>query len=800
MNSEIPFFSGFGETLKAARKRKRLTQKQLAQHLGVHYNTISSWELGTHLPESRGLILELARILDLDEQETRLLLESSLTALSPHWNVPHQRNPFFIGREDVLHQLHDALHHQDNSAFSQSCTLRGLGGIGKTQTVIEYAYRYANDYSAIFWIAAQTHESILSSFISIVDVLDLPEKREQEQSRVVAAVIRWLNNHDRWLLIFDNVEDITLVKSFLPAARSGFLLFTSRRQDFSISAQVLDLGPMTLEEGMRFLLRRTRLLGRLAAKDETIIREIVLVMDGLPLALDQAGSYIEATRCSPRDYLRLYQSSHLSLLDERDAHTDHPLSVIKTFTLAFEQLERYNAQAAELLTVCAFLSPEPIPEVFFREGAAYLGPTFEVLAADPFVFHSAVRALLMYSLLQRNTDTQTLTIHRLVQAVLKGRLSKTARQLWAIRVTHAMSALFPSEEMTQAHYWQNCEQLLPHALACIELSEQWSDDKISYLTLICHVAAYLSERAHYTRAQQLLQRAAYIGEQVLGPTHSLVAEALYDLGILYLRQGKYAEAESLLQRALNIREQTLDAGHPQVAASLSGLGRFYLRQGKYAEAESLLQRALSLREQTLSKDHPQVAASLNVLATLYRYQGKYEQAEPLYVRALSIGEQALGADRPQVAIVLNNLADLYKEQGKYEQAEPLFQRALQIRERGLGPNHYLVANILDGLALLYQEQKKCEQAEPLFQRALQIRKQALGPQHPDVADSFYHLARLHQLRQQATEALALYEQALALYRQTLGEHHPRTRATCNAYVQLLQDLGRMDEAAHLCPS
>jgi tetratricopeptide (TPR) repeat protein len=758
MNSQIPFSSGFGEILKVARKRKRLTQKQLAQHLGVHYNTISSWELGTHLPESRGLILELARILDLDEQETRLLLESSLTALSPHWNVPHQRNPFFAGRDDILHQLHDALHHQDNVAFSQSCTLRGLGGIGKTQTVIEYAYRYANDYSAVFWIGAQTYESILSSFVSVADVLNLPEKREQEQGRVVAAVIRWLNSHDQWLLIFDSAEDIKLVKSFLPAARCGFLLFTSCRQDFSISAQVLDLEPMTLEEGMRFLLRRTRLPGPLTVKDEAIMREIALVMDGLPLALDQAGSYIEATRCSLSDYLRLYQSSHLSLLDERDAHTDHPLSVIKTFTLAFEQLEQHNAQAAELLTVCAFLSPEPIPDVFFREGAAYLGPTFEVLAADSFVFLSAVRALLMYSLLQRNADTQTITIHRLVQAVLKGRLSKMAQQTWATRVTRAMSALFPSDEMTQAHYWQNCERLLPHALACIELSEQWSDDKISYLILICHVAAYLSERARYTGAQQLLQRAVYISERVLGPRHFLVAEALHNLGTLYLRQGKYAEAESLLQRALNIREQTL------------------------------------------GNNHPQVAVSLNVLAALYTDQGKYEQAESLYARGLRIREQALGADSSEVATLLNNLADLYREQGKYEQAEPLFQRALQIWEQGLGPNHFLVADTLDGLALLYGDQEKYEQAEPLFQRALQIREQALGSQHPDIADSLYHLARLHQLRQQATEALSLYEQALALYKQTLGVDHPRTSAACNAYVQFLLDLGRMDEAAHISPS
>src|SRR5262245_36026511 len=142
MDSEILLPSSFGEILKTARKHKRLTQKQLAQQLGVHYNTISSWELGSYLPETRGLILELARLLDLDEQGTRLLLEASLTALSPHWNVPYQRNPFFTGRDGILSQLHEILHHEENAVFSQSCVLSGLGGIGKTQVVTEYAYRY----------------------------------------------------------------------------------------------------------------------------------------------------------------------------------------------------------------------------------------------------------------------------------------------------------------------------------------------------------------------------------------------------------------------------------------------------------------------------------------------------------------------------------------------------------------------------------------------------------------------------------------------------------------------------------
>ncbi len=92
----------FGELLKSLRKRRRMTQQQLADRLGVHRSTLFRWEQGDYLPESKTMVLELARHLRLDDQETRQLLEASLTALVPHWLVPLPRNPFFTGREEIL--------------------------------------------------------------------------------------------------------------------------------------------------------------------------------------------------------------------------------------------------------------------------------------------------------------------------------------------------------------------------------------------------------------------------------------------------------------------------------------------------------------------------------------------------------------------------------------------------------------------------------------------------------------------------------------------------------------------------
>ena len=224
--NQIPF----GELLRMYRKRAKVTQRQLAEKVGVHYNTVWAWEGGDHLPETKGMMLEVARHLRLNDHDTRCLLEASLTALSPYWHVPYPRNRFFSGREEVLNHLHSVLCQEQAVALTQSFALSGLGGIGKTQTALEYAYRSAHASSAVFWITAETPESLIASFSMIAEVLQISGQRESDQQRIVALVSRWLANHRDGLLSVDNVEDMDVVKPFIPSARHGSLLFPTRMQ------------------------------------------------------------------------------------------------------------------------------------------------------------------------------------------------------------------------------------------------------------------------------------------------------------------------------------------------------------------------------------------------------------------------------------------------------------------------------------------------------------------------------------------------------------------------------------------
>ncbi len=329
-------FSSFGTLLKTLRRRRRLTQQGLAEALGVHRRTLVRWEQGDSLPESKAQVLELARCLKLDNQETRHLLEASLTALSPHWFVPLPRNPYFSGREETLEVLHAQLGVDRAVALTQSSALHGLGGIGKTQIALEYAYRHALEYSAVFWIRAETEGQIVASLLHIAETLQLPGRDDTDQQQVIAVLQRWLSTHRQWLLIWDNVEDLALLDRFLPPVRQGAILITTRSQALGTLAQGINLSPMEPKEGMLFLLRRAKVLPPEAFEwDQLIVRlpdayeaavELVTILGGLPLALDQAGAYIEETGCSLTSYLQRYTQQRSSLLNRRGSSSgaNHP--------------------------------------------------------------------------------------------------------------------------------------------------------------------------------------------------------------------------------------------------------------------------------------------------------------------------------------------------------------------------------------------------------------------------------------------------------------------------------------------
>jgi tetratricopeptide (TPR) repeat protein/transcriptional regulator with XRE-family HTH domain len=786
--------------LRAARHRRSWTQQALADQLGTTPLAINRWEQGKAVP-SAYFRTKICDLFGLTEAELGLRPHEPQAPQTALWLVPHRRNPFFTGRHELLEGLHALLRQEKTAVLTQSLALSGLGGIGKTQTAVEYAYRHAQEYSAIFWIIADTPESIVVSFSSIAELLDLPEKHESDQNKMLAAVSRWLVDHRDWLLILDNVEDIELIRRFLPPARQGSLLFTTRLQAFGALARPLEMERMTAEEGTQLLLRRsTRLfpsMDQIVPVDETLFRSIAESMDGLPLAIDQAGAYIDETQCSLSDYLQMYQAYPLSLLDERDGRSNHPASVVKTFAFAFAKVQLHNPGAAELLRLCSFLAPDTIPEELIVRGASQLGSLLQALVADPLQYNAALKALLAYSLIRRNPQTKTVTVHRLVQAVIREHLTAEERQHWVIGMLQALQHEFYYESMQTAK-WPWCEQLLPHVLTVITRADAYKQITADLASLQINTAIYMRDRGLYTEGERLLTKAIQIQEETSGQDALDLARSLKELGVLYIRWGKFEQAEVLLQRSLQIQEQMLGSDRLEVADGLYTLAMLYGNWNSDEEAESLLKRALQIYKQQRGTDHIDVIKTLIALAILCsKEQTRYPEAESLLRQALATSERVLDERHYLVVTSLNNLGILYTYQQRYEEAEPLLERALGIWEQELGPDHPYTADPLGGLADVYKAKGAYEVAERYYQQSLRIRERTLGPDHPQAALSAYGLADLYRKWGKAESVEPLYKQALAVQMRQLGKDHQETARTLEDYRSFLAQNGREEDVTHL---
>ncbi|HCI81473.1 MAG TPA: hypothetical protein DHW02_17495, partial [Ktedonobacter sp.] len=488
------------QRLRRERDRRMWSQQELADRVGTTPLNIGRWERGVTQPGpyfrqklcevfekstyELGLVTSREDGMSIVEQAQSISI-SAIVPTTPGqadsptlWNVPYRRNLFFTGREDILTYLHDAFTSDTSTiALAQPQAISGLGGIGKTQTAVEYAYRYRDSYQAVFWVRAESPDLLVSDYLTLAALLTLPERNEQDQSQITHAVIRWFDTHDSWLLILDNADELDAVSEYIPSAGKGHILLTTRSQAVGTVAERIELDTMSKDEGTLFLLRRikrlkgTSTLGSVPTALHAQALQIVEAVDCLPLALDQAAAYIEETSCSLSDYLKFYKTKRTRLLRMRGKDAaGHPEPVAATWSLSFENVERANPAAADLLRLCAFLHPDAIPESMIIEGAPELGSVLSPIAADELDLNEAIGQLLRYSLVKRDADEKVLNIHRLVQAVVRGGMKRDEEKIWVERILKMISKVFPKPQIVEN--WSVCQLYLPHAQITTSLIEQ----------------------------------------------------------------------------------------------------------------------------------------------------------------------------------------------------------------------------------------------------------------------------------------------------------------------------------------
>jgi hypothetical protein len=382
----------------------------------------------------RGLVHDLSTGVqaELEKIQTELLAKREELGQRPDGNRAGRRivrlaprPPFLAGREDLLAELDARLVGSDGRA-PRVVALHGLAGAGKTSVALAYAHNHLAQAGITWQFAAEDPTVLTAGFTELATAL---RAREPTGDPVAAVHGALAGSAAGWLLVFDNAPGPEAVEAFVPPTGNGRVLITSRNALWP-PGQELEVPVLDLEAAAGFLVTRTGDTDRHAAEG------LAEAVGGLPLALEQAAAYAQATGNSLATYLALFQRRRQDLLD-RGQPARYGGTVFTTWALAFTQLEHSDPGASGLLRLLAFCAPEAIPlrlllqprpglaEQLSREVAGVLVPLLE----DELVAGDAVAALRRYSLVRPAGDG-SVSVHRLVQAVTADQLSDELRDGW----------------------------------------------------------------------------------------------------------------------------------------------------------------------------------------------------------------------------------------------------------------------------------------------------------------------------------------------------------------------------------
>ena len=567
-------------------------------------------------------------------------------ALPAIWNLP-RRNPTFTGRAAPLDALRASLNGGSAAAVTQPAGITGLGGIGKSQLAIEYAYRYRADYDLAWWLKAEEPATLAADFAALARALDLPEKDAQEQAVVLAAVHAWLEAHSRWLLIFDNAEAPGPLQALLPRGEMGDVIITTRNPNFGRLAKVLPLDLWPRSESVAFLRERT---GDGGADADALAH----ALGDLPLALEQAAAYCQATGESVAGYTRMLTAGHAAELFAEPREAERTVAAV--WALAFARVEAESPAGAALLKLISFLAPDAIPLAVISGGGEPVPEPLRAALTSPVERNKAVAALLRYSLIRRDGDS--LSVHRLVQAVTRQRLAEAEHKAWATAAVTLMEDAVPAfpHAAFDAGVAAIHDRLGAHALAAAEHAAAAGVAPEAAGRLFNEVGAYRAMRADFAGAKAAYTRALAIDEKAFGPEHPKVANRVNNLGRVLYEEGDLAGAKAAFKRALAIDEKAFGPEHPNVATYVNNLGAVLRQEGDLAGAKAAYSRALAIDEKAFGPEHPNVARDVNNLGRVLKDEGDLVGAKRLFERALAIFEKCFGPEHPDTRIARAKLA------------------------------------------------------------------------------------------------------------------------------------------------
>ena len=510
------------------------------------------------------------------------------------------RPMFLAGREELLAELNARL--SGDVGGPRVVALCGLGGAGKTSVAIEYAHRHLAEVGVCWQFPAEdpavlaAEFGVLAAQLGAREVVDLRDPVASVHAVLARA-------EDGWLVVFDNVPDRASVQPFVPPAGPGRVLVTTQNQLWP-PGQALDVPVLDPEVAADFLANRT------GDPDRAAALELAAELGGLPLALEQAAAYMQATETTLAWYLLMFRDRQADLLARGQA-AGHPADVAATLGLALSRLADEAPAAAGLVRLLAFLAPEPVPLALLLAGKRATGELSpEVQAAvgtllgDAVAARDAIAALRRYSLVIPAGEGLVL-VHRLVRAITRAQLSEDTTGPWEQAAAALVDAGVPADAELPAA-WPVCALLLPHSRAVLDLTggSMWQ------------IARYLGYSGSYPAARDLFELIADAHKEsdAHGPEDPATLTARYYLAWWTGEAGDAAGARDQFAALLPIRERVQGPEHPDTLATRHELARWTGEAGDAAGARDQFAALLPIRERVQGPEHPGTLTTRHELA------------------------------------------------------------------------------------------------------------------------------------------------------------------------------------------
>ncbi|RSL49753.1 hypothetical protein CEP54_012260 [Fusarium duplospermum] len=598
--------------------------------------------------------------------------------------IPHGRNSEFIPRPGLSDNIFGMI--STSSQWTQSVVLCGVGGSGKTQLALEYAYiRCGDPNCSVFWVRADSAATLTSDYRSIAKELEIEQHLKGDD--LLTAVCTGIEAHQPWVLILDGADDSSLFSSkedseyftslfdFVPRGPRGTVLWTTR--DESLERSVcsprfcFNITRMKYAEAWQLFestggqMARHQEIALMRDKTDHLLNEL----HWLPLAIVQAGSYMRHTETSIHDYI--------TLLIEKKQRSRFFMSrssvgiVFFTSTISLDWISQQNNTAHEMVHTLAHLDNRNIT---FALLSILIRDTENATNREGSYFQRLSRAMKELTTLHlvqpAGSRCESFEMHTIVQDAMRD-----YQRSWHIFLTKALN-------LVAGFFCVN------HAMSVCKRAETGGREKEA-TALLRQVSRRLDDEERWLEKESVDKRVLELQEKLLGRSHRETISSCMSLGATFFQQGRYDKAMDLVSRSMDMRHTVEGETDPYTMKSKVAMGMIFHQQGLYHQAEATYKEVLNLQIKGYGLEMMARPYVVDCLAWTYYVQGRYEEAEAHLDSAWFGHQEFNGDEHPDTLQVLHQLAVIVHMNGRPDRGVELMQTCVESRRRVLGLAHPL---------------------------------------------------------------------------------------------------------------